>query len=268
MKRPVIAILSDFGYSDGALATMKAVILSINPDVQLVDISHDITPYDIREGAFVLYRCHSYFPDGTIFLCVVDPGVGSSRLPIILSTERFTYVAPDNGLLSHVLPQSGHSRIYHLSDPAYRLDRMSFTFHGRDLFAPAAAYLSLGTAVHQFGQELKDMVCFKSSPPRIVSRDSIETEVLFADSYGNAYSNIDEERFKDVLTEGFYEIIIGGRSLEGLFKKSNCYDDVEKGKELIYFGSSGFLELALREGSFMRSFPIKPGDRFIISKVL
>ena len=268
MKSPVIAILTDFGLSDGAVASMKAVILSIHPGIQLMDISHDVSQFDIREGAFVLLRAHSYFPHGTIFLCVVDPGVGSSRLPIIAVTEKYSFVAPDNGLLSYVLAQYDKIRIYHISNPAYRLDKVSKTFHGRDIFAPAVAHLSVGAAVQEFGQEQGDIQSFKIRPARIMQGGDIETELLFGDHFGNGYSNIHEEEYRYSLTDGFYELKLGDRALTGLFKKVNCYDDVEKGKGLLYFGSSGFLELALREDSFMKTYPIKPGDRLMISKVL
>jgi S-adenosylmethionine hydrolase len=148
---PTIALLSDFGLSDWFVGTMKGVILSICPTVNLVDICHEIAKHQVEEGAFILNTSHAYFPDGTIFACIVDPEVGSMREPLVAYNERFAFVAPNNGLLTFVAVQSRQWEVRKIENPAYMLGTQSQTFHGRDIFAPAAAHLAAGAPFDTFG---------------------------------------------------------------------------------------------------------------------
>ncbi|MDH4128515.1 MAG: SAM-dependent chlorinase/fluorinase [Spirochaetota bacterium] len=262
----MIAIMTDFGTWDASVASMKGVIKSINPSVELVDISHDISEFSIREGAFVLNRCYSYFPKGTIFLCVVDPGVGSKRRAIVLKSNDYYFVAPDNGLLSYIVEDSKSIKVYNITNPKYMLADISSTFHGRDIFAPTAAYLSLGIDISSFGEELKDIIIFSISIAKEINNNEIEGEIIFFDQYGNAYTNIKKELFKSKFTSGFYEVYINDTNINK-FKMSTCFTDVEIGCELIYFGSSNLLELAKNSKSLQNQYLLKLGDKIKLIKV-
>ncbi|HEX9015359.1 MAG TPA: SAM-dependent chlorinase/fluorinase, partial [Chloroflexota bacterium] len=211
----VITMLTDFGTSDGYVAAMKAVILNINPHVVLVDITHEITPQDVRSAAFVLNTVYRFFPPGTIHLTVVDPGVGTDRSAVVVDTGEGLYVAPDNGLLSFLLadkrapavqgiapvdregtfrvevPQ--HWRVVQLAEPRYWRPNPSRTFHGRDIFAPVAAYLSLGEQIKGFGPEVDSLRSFQVPVARKGPDGAVEGEVIHTDRFGNLITCIRAE---------------------------------------------------------------------------
>ena len=189
MSRPVIALTTDFGQADGYVGTMKGVILGICPEATLVDVSHDIRPQAVRQAAYVLSTAAPYFPPGTVHMVVVDPGVGSERRPIVVQTDRATYVAPDNGVLSMVLSQEPARRAIQIrvAEPRYRLPQISATFHGRDLFAPATAHLACGVEPGELGDPLplSDLVTLPVLQPQRQSDGSWLGEVLHIDRFGN-----------------------------------------------------------------------------------
>lgn len=190
MASPIVALLTDFGQRDPFVGTMKGVMLGINPHLQFVDISHDIAPQHIREAALSLSFCRQYFPVQTVFLVVVDPGVGGTRRPLVVETTDHLFVAPDNGVLGPVLSQSEVRRVFHATERAYFRPSISHTFHGRDVFAPLAAWLSRGLSASSFGLEIQDYVRLELPRPRILSERMIEGEVIHLDRFGNLITNI------------------------------------------------------------------------------
>jgi len=257
----MITLLTDFGNGDGAVASMKGVIKSINPSIELLDISHDITPFSIREGAFVLKRCYSYFPAKTIFLAVIDPSVGSERNAILLVTDQHYFIAPDNGLLSYIAQEHNSHHVYQLTNKEYHLSVVSHTFHGRDLFASVAAHLSLNFIPSRFGEPLKQISTFEMIEAKKINDDIIEGEIIYFDHYGNAITNIKQTHFGNNSLGNIYKLVLNERKLSRLFYFSNCYSDVSYSDGLIYFGSIAYLEVAICQGSFKDQFQCKLGDK-------
>jgi S-adenosyl-L-methionine hydrolase (adenosine-forming) len=254
MASAIITLTTDFGISDSYVAQMKGVILGINPDVNIVDISHQIGPHNIREAAFVLSTVQSCFPKGTIHLAVVDPGVGTRRRAIILRTLNADLIAPDNGVLSYVFQQVTARSIKHpqiktgsnieavaITNPQYFRSPVSNTFHGRDIFAPVAAYLSLGIPLKSFGKAVTTIEILPVQKPFISSDGSITGEIMHVDRFGNLISNIKEE---DLPLQNNLTIEIGKRKIHGL---SKTYMHGEK--LLAIINSNGYLEISLRAGN-------------------
>ena len=246
-RRTLITLTTDFGMADGYVGVMKGVMLGLNPDVAIVDLSHDIPPQGIADAAYVLRRSHQFFPPGTIHVVVVDPGVGTARRAIALSAAEATFVAPDNGVLSYVLEDAragGHeTKAIHLLNRRYWLPQVSSVFHGRDIFAPVAAHLSLGVALDQLGPRIEDLVTL---PPPHLERlpEKIVGQVMHIDHFGNVLTNIpaaDLESLGDAPT-----IQVGLWQLVGI---SSAFAEGEYGKPIAYVDSSGHLALALVDGS-------------------
>jgi S-adenosylmethionine hydrolase len=243
MYRPVIALTTDFGQADGYVGIMKGVILGICPQAALVDVCHEIRPQAVRQAAYVLKSAVPYFPYGTVHLVVVDPGVGSERRPIVAQTERAVYVAPDNGVLSLTLAQDAPRFAVQLSDSHYHLTPASATFHGRDIFAPAAAHLACGVDPREMGDEISpsELVTLRDIEPVRQPEGSWLGEVLHIDRFGNLVTS-----FPGTQISTGWSIQFAGESIPGL---SRTYADVEPGELVAYVGSSGHLEIAVRGGS-------------------
>jgi S-adenosylmethionine hydrolase len=192
MPSRIIALLTDFGHRDPFVGMMKGVILSINPDLHLVDISHEITPQQIREAAIVLSVTFPYFPLHTIFLVVVDPGVGGTRRPLIVETAEHLFVAPDNGVLGPVLDRAEVRCVIHATEAKYFRRLISRTFHGRDVFAPLAAWLSQGAKVRKMGPAIDDYRRLELPQPWVRADGGLGGEVLYQDRFGNLMTNISE----------------------------------------------------------------------------
>jgi S-adenosyl-L-methionine hydrolase (adenosine-forming) len=188
----IVALLTDFGHRDPFVGMMKGVMLGINPDLQLIDISHDITPQGIREAAIVLSATYPYFPLHTIFLVVVDPGVGGTRRPIVVETAAHLFVGPDNGVLGPVLDQAEVRRVIHVTEARYFRQPISRTFHGRDIFAPVAAWLSRGAKAHEMGPAIDNYRRLELPRPYVGEDGCLEGEVLYRDRFGNLMTNISE----------------------------------------------------------------------------
>ncbi len=245
MKKGIITITTDFGTKDAYVGVMKGVILSINPDVQLVDITHEIEPGDILEAAFLLKDAYQYFPKGTVHIAVVDPGVGGSRRPIAIKTDNFFFVGPDNGLFWPII--SGEDAlVVHLTNKRYFLPDISDTFHGRDIFAPVAAYISKGVDLLDMGVPIRDPVKIEIKKPTILKEHIIGT-IVRVDRFGNLITNISK---KDIIrcfgkVEDL-EVELGNRKIKGIRK---TYSDVPSGQLLALIGSSGLLEVSVNRGS-------------------
>jgi S-adenosyl-L-methionine hydrolase (adenosine-forming) len=257
MNHPIITLLTDFGTKDHYVASMKGVILSINPGCTLVDISHQISPQDIEEGAFVLASAISSFPQGTIHLSVVDPGVGGPRKPILIVTSNCYFIGPDNGLFTLALLREKEKRIFVLTKKKYFLPEVSSTFHGRDLFAPVAAYLSLGIKPETLGERTDTWVEMSLGKPKKKGKE-LAGEILHVDVFGNLTSNIDEQSLSG-FAGGLPLLIRVGRHLIRGVKKG--YWEGKKGEMIALIGSGGFLEISLRDGNAQKKLKIKKREK-------
>jgi len=262
MRDPIITLLTDFGTKDHYVASMKGVILSINPKCLLIDMTHQVSPQDIREGAFLLAHAFSYFPRKTIHLAIVDPEVGGERKPILIKTKNYFFVGPDNGLFTWVAERDGVDRVIHLTNPKYFLSSVSSTFHGRDLFAPVAAHLSLGIRPESFGRKMDRWTTFDLKQPEERGKRLLG-EVLFIDHFGNLISNVDRKRFFDFVQNGPFVIQVGKRRIS---KIRRGYWEGQKGEVLALFGSVGLLEIAVREGNAQKRLKVGRGDSILIER--
>ena len=243
--RPVIALLTDFGTRDHYAGTMKGVALGICPDATLVDITHDVPPHDVLAGALELAAAYRYFPPGTIFLAVVDPGVGSARRGIAAEAGEYRFVAPDNGVLTLVLDDPPAKKIVELTERRYARPTVSRTFEGRDRFAPAAAWLAKGIDLGALGRPAGAVRRLDIPRPEAGS-DSLDGEVLRVDRFGNLITNIDRRTFEKFVAGGALTIAIGDRQVSRVV---STYADADSGELTALFGSSDHLELALKGGS-------------------
>jgi S-adenosylmethionine hydrolase len=264
---PVITLTTDFGLNDTYVAAMKGIILGINPEVTLVDICHTIDPQDITRAAFVLGTSYQYFPKGTVHLVVVDPGVGSQRRAVILRTPSADFVAPDNGVLSYVIreasPESTDGKqpaelspkleAFAITEPRYWRTPVSPTFHGRDIFAPVAAHLSLGRSPADFGERLTSLVMLPFTRPHREPDGSVVGHILHIDSFGNLISDITTQ----YLPSGGepLSIKIGEQTIHGLVRT------YAKGEGLLaLIGSSDRLEISVKGGSARNLLNARVGD--------
>lgn len=223
---------------------MKGVILSINRHARLVDISHQVKPGHIFRGAGVLKEAYSYFPNGTIHIAVVDPGVGGNRRPIALNTDEHFFVGPDNGIFWPVIKKHEDVQIAHLTEARYFLPHMSHTFHGRDIFAPAAAHISCGVDLLEMGPAISDPVQLEFPTPQRKG-DILSGQIVRIDHFGNLITNIHQENLEGFLGGGRPSIGVRNEHIEGLCEK---YSDVDEGEMLLLIGSSGYLEIAVNLG--------------------
>jgi hypothetical protein len=257
----IITLTTDFGLADGYAGTMKGVILGIAPTATIVDISHDISPQDVREAAYTLYTAYPYFPQGTIHVVVVDPGVGSERRAIALRTPRATFVAPDNGVLSYVVAREMVEEIVDLTNPRYHLSPASCTFHGRDIFAPAAAHLARGIPLAELGEPLAEIVAFPLPRPQVRPDGTIVGQVIHVDRFGNLITSITSRDLADHLLLRESTIQIKGQSIRGI---ANSYAEGTPGKLLALIGSSAHLEIAVPGGSASQALEAKVGDEALL----
>ena len=235
----IITLTTDFGNKDHYVGSMKGVIYSINPDAIITDITHDIPAHDVFHAAFVLKNFVPYFPKETVHVVVVDPGVGTSRKPIAMEADGRFFVGPDNGVFSYVILGTDSSRAYEISNPKYFLPRVSYTFHGRDIFAPVAAHLSLGISIEDLGKRLLNPFALQITEPEIGDRE-ISGEVIFEDTFGNLITNIPGGMVDSASRLYVCDIVING--------VSKSYSEAPEGELLAIIGSSGFLELSVNRG--------------------
>ena len=263
MKPSIITLLTDFGTKDHYVASMKGVILSINPQCTLIDITHQVGPHDIQEGAFLMANSYSYFPKGTIHLSVVDPGVGGIRKPILIVTPHHFFIGPDNGLFTLVAQREKVKKVVVLTEQKYFLPKLSTTFHGRDLFAPVAAHLSLGIKPDVFGYEI-DSVKKLGFETSVVKKGKLLGKIVHIDTFGNLVSNIDENPLFRFTKDRLFVIHAGRKIIHGLKKG---YGEGKKGEPIALFGSGGFLEISINKGNAQKALKVKRGDRVIVSVI-
>jgi S-adenosylmethionine hydrolase len=257
----MITLTSDFGLSDPYVAEMKGVILSINPKANIIDVTHGVEKFNIRMGAFMLASAAQYFPMGTVHLAVVDPGVGTERRGIIIQTDFAFYVGPDNGLLLLAAKNQGIKHVYQLANPKCMLPNISSTFHGRDVFAPAATYLDMGIEISAFGPEIFDPVSPGFSQVT-QKRGILRGEVLHVDGFGNVITNIPQN---EVIQAKKLKVNLQNQFTELPFAKT--YAQAKPNQPIALVGSHGFLEIALNQGSAAQLFHAKSGDKIEVNRV-
>jgi S-adenosylmethionine hydrolase len=263
MARPVIALLSDFGARDHYAGTMKAVALGICPDATLVDITHDVPPHDVLTAARELAASYRYFPPGTVFLVVVDPGVGSARRGIAAETADFRFVAPDNGVLTAVLRETPPRRVVELTERRYARATVSRTFEGRDRFAPAAAWLAKGIELTALGRPAGDYIKIDIPLPD-VSAERIVGQVLRVDRFGNLVTNIDRKAFEKLAQAGAIQISAGDRPVARFV---STYAEAAPGEVCALFGSTDHVEIAINAGSAAEGLGLTRGSPVTIVKM-
>lgn len=256
----ILTLLSDFGTRDAYVAAMKAVILDVNPDLHLVDISHEVAPHDVMEAAFVLKNAVPYFPDGTVHLVVVDPEVGTEREPIAVHVGEHILVGPDNGLFTLVYDAADvdtFDEIVRLDNPAYwRIPEPSATFHGRDIFAPVAAHLASGRTLAEVGTSMNAIEKLRWALP-FADQQGLQGWVVHIDRFGNCVTNITREIYSTYDHGRRPKCYVGSSILEGIHY---AYGDAAAGEALMLFGSSALLEVAVSCGNASELLNIKKGD--------
>ena len=254
----IITLTTDFGTQDAYVATMKGVILGINPEATIVDICHSIEPQNIAQAAFVIATAYNYFPADTIHVIIVDPGVGSQRRAIALKTQGAFFVAPDNDVLSYVIDASPEQpQAVALTNPKFWRHPVSSTFHGRDIFAPVAAHLSLGVPLEEFGEAITSLSAFPVPHPQVGANGELIGHILHIDRFGNLITDVNKED----LPWDTFSLEIADRQIEGL---STSY--AEGDKLLALLGSSGHVEIALKNGSAAGLFDARIGDEVKIKE--
>jgi S-adenosylmethionine hydrolase len=269
---PVITLTTDFGTGDAYVASMKGVILTINPKAVIVDICHSIEPQNVLQAAFILSTAYRYFPEGAIHLAIVDPGVGSQRKAIVLKTPRAFFLAPDNGVLSYIIDElnAATAKPAHdfstapeqkklgagleavaITNPDFWRNPVSTTFHGRDIFAPVAAHLSLGTAMHKFGDSLSHVLALHIPQPFHDNQGNLTGRILHIDNFGNLVTNIRSNDLPSKRTT----VTIGKHQIDGI---SQSYAEKEGLAAII--GSSSYLEISLQNGNAAAFLDVKVGD--------
>jgi len=263
----IITLLTDFGTGTEYAGLMKGVILSINPSAAIVDITHQIDSQDIVQAAFTTYSSYGYFPDGTVHLVVVDPGVGSERSLLALEMKKQIFIAPDNGVLTLLFNEGKISSLIRITNSKYFLASVSRTFHGRDIIAPVGAHLSGGIDVRKLGPEidLRDAVHLDHLYARISENGELVGRIIVIDDFGNLITNIDFKKLSEVYLTGQekkIQIKIGSHVITGL---SETYDSEQSKTPLALIGSRGYLEIAVNKGNAARVLNAEKGDKVRVS---
>lgn len=260
----LITLLTDFGDQDSFVASMKGVILTINPHASLVDLSHHVPPHSVEDAAYLLNSCYRYFPEGTVHVAVVDPGVGSTRRPLIAKSERYFFLAPDNGLLTPVLAENREMEVREIENADYRLTSPGRTFDGRDLFAPAAAWLTTQRPFASFGRLIDDCKIFTISYPQ---REGIALvgEIVHIDRFGNLISNLTHQHLEEARSLSKHRQVftrIGEQIIEGL---AASYSEGVVGQPSALINSDGRLEIFVKESSASDLLKVGKGARIEVS---
>ncbi len=255
-----IALLTDFGHIDTFVGVLKGVILSINPKAAIVDLCHAVAPRDIAHGAFLLDTSLDYFPKGTIFCVVVDPGVGSSRRAVLVETRDYVMVGPDNGILWQAARRNGIQQAVHLTDPRYFLSSVSATFHGRDMFAPVAAHLSAGMDPASFGPPVRDLISLAAAEPVPVENGLI-LAVHHIDTFGNICLNLTWERFAPFLSQGFCLTV----NHIHITRYCKTYGLAPENKPFVLTSSAGYMEIAVKNADAAAMLNVCRNDQVILT---
>ncbi|MFQ6108041.1 MAG: S-adenosyl-l-methionine hydroxide adenosyltransferase family protein [Candidatus Aminicenantales bacterium] len=259
MESPIIALMTDFGEDDFFVASLKGTILKICPAARIIDITHRVRSFDPQSAGFVLFACYRYFPERTIFLVIVDPGVGTSRKILLAQTGKYFFIAPDNGLLTLALEREEIQNMRAVENEKYFLPQRSRTFEGRDKMAPAAAHLARGVSVDEFGPEVRDFKKLRLKKAG-AKEGEISGHILYTDKFGNLITNIPGEVLHSLRNEHKEKIpCLQVKGME-VHRCGESYAAVKKGELLFLVGSLGLVEIAAREDSASRRIRAKPGD--------
>ncbi|UCB57975.1 MAG: S-adenosyl-l-methionine hydroxide adenosyltransferase family protein [Thermoplasmatales archaeon] len=257
----LITMLSDFGSKSNYVSQMKGIALSMS-EVSIVDITHDITPYNIREGAYVLKTCVPYFPVGTVHIGIVDPGVGSDRRGIVIVTNTHILVGPDNGLLIPAANELGNFTVYEIKNPRLMLKNVSNTFHGRDIFTPIAAHILNGVYFEEIGPIIGDFINLNFGKSEITSKTATG-EVIYVDNFGNVITNIDGNKLRNIMDYD-KKIMLHIRKKQKKMSFVKTYGSVKPGDFLATIGSNNLLEISINQGDASKKLDVKPGEKIKI----
>lgn len=250
----IITFTTDFGNQDYYVSAMKAVILSINPNVRFIDISHDLPPQDIMSGAWILKNTAFLYPPGTIHLAVIDPETGGKRRPILVKIRNQYFIGPDNGLFS-LVTENEEIWAMELTEKRFWHNPVASTFHGRHIFAPVAAHLCNGTPIEAFGREMDEITKYHWATP-IFDNEGIQGWIIHIDRYGNLVTNINEALIREHGRDAIYKIYAGNTILNGI---SETFSSVPDGEAVAYIGSSGMMEIAINKGNAEKMLGIEKG---------
>jgi len=262
--RPVLAFMTDFGLDDGDVGVLKGVALGIAPEAQLIDITHTVAPQNVGSGAWILSASYRYFPRGTVFVCVVDPGVGSSRRPIAVAAGDWYFVGPDNGLFSYVFMEQPVHSVVTLSQPAYHLKQVSSTFHGRDIFTPVAAHIASGVALSELGSSV-DPVTLQRLDLGLATRQGNEVQdarILHEDHFGNLVTNIPLHLVPDLFSSSNVKATFSNQKVS-IAERRRFFSDSTQSQDsqpFIFGDSSGYVGIAIRNGNAARALHVSYGD--------
>jgi len=259
----VITLLTDFGSADYFVGSVKGVILSIDPLSQIIDISHEVPPHDIQFAAFTLGACFAEYPEGTVHLAVVDPGVGTSRRVIAVNAARHYFVGPDNGIFTFIYTRDPQARVFHADHPSFFRFLPSSTFHGRDIFAPLAARLDLGQRIENVGHPIEDFVRLPIHEPAFDADGRVDGEIIHIDRYGNCVTNLTRLHLD---SKGSNSLAIGGSDI-GLIA-DNYTDSKDAGQPILYYGSAGYWEIGVWCDSAARTLGLSRGMRFNLRQLM
>lgn len=257
--KALITLLTDFGTADYFVGAVKGAILSVNPQAVIVDLTHEIPPQDIAAGAFTLLAVYKTFPAGTIHVGVVDPGVGSTRRPVIVSANKQFFVGPDNGLFTYIYDRESSHKVFHVTAEKYFRPHPSSTFHGRDIFAPVAAALSNGVKPRQFGHKINDAVRLPVSlEPEVLKNGDVRARIIHIDRFGNCVTNIT----RDLVKHGS-SLVINRKTIRN-FRK--FYGEEAGTAPFAIWGSTGFLEISLNNGSAAETLGVNTGETVLLTQ--
>ncbi len=255
MTKRIITLTTDFGTSDHFAGTMKGVILGIAPNTQIVDISHEVQSFEVPDGAFTIAQAYRYFPKKTIHVVVVDPGVGSTRRPLVAEMAGQYFVGPDNGVFSMIFARE-QAKVRHITNERYFLKPVSRTFHGRDVFAPVAAHIATGVPLAQFGKRIDDYLRLTFDQPTRTGKRAWTGSILKVDRFGNLITNLHIEAFPNIQTRPF-ELNVG---LQVVTRMALTFTDGSPGDLFVLVGSSGYLEVAANQASAAKALGVSAGS--------
>lgn len=262
MTTPIITLTTDFGMNDHLVGTMKGVLVKINPDARIIDISHNVMPFDLLDAALTIGQAYRFYPPRTIHMVIVDPGVGTQRRPLLVSGDQHYFIAPDNGVLSVVYEREQKVTVRHITADHYFLNPISNTFHARDIFAPAAAWLSKNWQTSSFGEEITDFVRFSLPKPKTVD-GTLKGVVLKVDNFGNLITNLSTDDFPQIAAPSpNFKAVVGTKEIT---KFAQSYSQGAPGEVFVIVGSSGFVEIATNRGSAARTLGVQRGAEVTVT---
>jgi S-adenosylmethionine hydrolase len=263
LANPIITLTTDYGTNDHLVGTLKGVILKIHPDVTIVDITHHVTPFDLLDGALSIGAAYSYFPNRTIHVVIVDPGVGTARRPLLVSADNQYFIAPDNGVLSLIYERDPNAAVRHANVEHYYLQPVSKTFHGRDVFAPIAAWLAKSGQTSSMGDEITDYKKFAMPRPKAAD-GAMKGVVMRVDTFGNLITNFREEDLSDEAKQaGKVGFQVGTHPVS---KMVDTYASGGAGEAIAYVGSSGYIEIGVNKGSAAKTLAQGRGAAVTLTK--